>query len=154
MFVRSTRTVGTTFALALVAAVTFGEASADAKVSEPAAASAPKAVAARTEVKKPPPPRARPADNRDAYAHDLYACHPKEDLACTVVHETAKGVVVVTFRPAGAGESRVWSVVNAPAAPGATSGGTIYVVPSAAAQPVSDVRPELKLSANDAPILD
>ena len=149
MFARSTRTVVTTVALALIVAVTVGGASADAKVSEPVAPAAPKvAPAARAEVKKPAPPRARPAEDRD-----LYACHPKEDLACTVVHETAKGVVVVTFRPTGAGEARVWSVVNAPAAPGATSGGTIYVVPSAA-QPASDVRPALKLSANDAPILD
>jgi len=137
-------------AVALVAALSLGRAVAYADVAG-AATPAGRATAARpAELKRTPPrPRTPAADGAS-----LYACHPKEDLSCTVIHETPKGIVVVTFRPTGAKETRVWSVVNAPAEPGsASTGGTIYVVPGEA-RPVSDVQAAPQVSENSAPILD
>jgi hypothetical protein len=154
MRIHSSRANATTVvsALALLAAVSFGHAVARADAiqpTKPAERSPGPQVAEAT--KAAPAPRARPRANDVA---SLYACHPHDDLSCTVIHETAQGIVVVTFRPTGAKETRVWSVVNAPAEPGsASAGGTIYVVPGAS-RPVSDVQPPTQFSDNSAPILD
>jgi hypothetical protein len=148
MFARSRRTVVMTLALTLFAALALGGQRAQAKAPVPAAAM-PKAAAPRADAKKIAT-RPRAADDSS-----LYTCHPGEDLSCTVIHETAKGVVVVTFRPSGAKETREWSVVNEPSTPGgASDGGTIYIVPSAGAQPISDVHRGAQSSSNNAPILD
>jgi hypothetical protein len=147
MINRSTRVDVTIVAsaVALVAAL-FGQAAAYADVAEAAPLNG-----SRLAKLKHTPPHTRVPTTDGA---SLYACHPKDDLSCTVIRETAKGIVVVTFRPTGAKETRVWSVVNAPAQPGSGStGGTIYVVPGAA-RPVSDVQPPTQFSDNGAPILD
>jgi hypothetical protein len=147
MFARSRRAVATSVALTLIATLAVGEQHAHAKSPAPAA---PKVAAPRASDTQKVAARPRAADDRE-----LYTCHPGEDLSCTVIHETAKGVVVVTFRPVGAKELREWTVVNEPATPGGgSSGGTIYIVPTAEAQPVSDVHPRARISSNDAPILD
>jgi hypothetical protein len=148
MLVRSARTLAMTLTFALVAVLGAADRPAHAKDAEPKAAPAKAAPAPSSEVKKAPP---RPRATNDS---DLYACHPKQDLACTIVHETANGVVVVTFRPSGAKNARVWSVVNAGAAPAAdAAGGTIYIVPKD--EPArSDNGLPIQLSSNDSPILD
>ena len=142
-------------ALALGAALLGPASSARAEGSPPPAPPA-RAVAPRApDVKRTPPPPAPPARARSAVARSLYGCHPGEDLACTVIHETAEGVVVVTFRPTGTKDARVWSVVNAPAESNAgSSGGTIYIVPGGSARQVSEVQPAVMLSTNGAPIID
>jgi hypothetical protein len=96
-----------------------------------------------------PPPAPRPPDP--------YRCHPKEDIACTVVRETARGMVIVTLRPSAA-KSRpaAWSVVSGPP-PGIpeAAGGTVYVVPTI--QWPSEARTSqqpIVATANGAPILD
>jgi hypothetical protein len=149
MIARSFRTAAATFTLSTavaLAALAVGQADAIAKDMEPAPAAS-KPAAPRAETAKKVPPRAPATDDRNPYA-----CHPKQDLACTVVHETAQGIVVVTFRPSGVKEPHVWSVVNAPGA--ASAGGTIYIVPGADAQPVSELRAPVRVSANFSPIID
>jgi hypothetical protein len=130
----------------LVAVLAVVPARAHAKDASPPAAArkaeAPSAVDKRKATPRPP---------RDA-ADGLYGCRLQEDLACTVVHETAKGVVVVTFQPAGMRDGRTWSVVNVPTGGASTSGGTIYIVPEAT-QPTPE-RPPLRVSSNNALILD
>jgi hypothetical protein len=101
----------------------------------------------RTAEAKPP---GHPAPAAVASDSDPYRCHPNEDVACTVVRETAQGLVIATFRGRPE-EGGSWTVVSSPP-PGApyTPGGTVYVVPSiprtAAAQP--------PLPPNGAPIID
>ena len=108
----------------------------------------------RASVPRREPRRAATADN------DVYGCHPNEDLACTVVRETAAGMTIVTMRPGGAGSPPAsWSVVSGtPAGASAYPGGIIYVVPTVPTRP-----PRFEpgagqrdgfLTANDAPILD
>jgi hypothetical protein len=133
-------------ALALGAVLLGPQAAARADGSPPAAppvrAAAPRAAAIKH---APPPARARDAD-----ASSLYGCSPGQDLACTVIHETAQGIVVVTFRPTNVKNAPNWSVVNAPAETNAgSSGGTIYIVPGSSRQ-LSAVT----LSTNGAPIID
>lgn len=64
-------------------------------------------------------------------------CRPEEDIACTVVRETAQGVLIVTYRAsaatggAAASERKTWAVVSgAPAGASSANAGTVYVVPS------------------------
>ena len=91
---------------------------------------------------------------------DAYRCHPSEDIACTVVRETAHGVTVMTMR-AGRSPSQAaaWSVVRG-APPGAVAypGGIIYVVPttppaSSEYQALAQT-PEFVYTANNSPILE
>jgi hypothetical protein len=137
-------------AFALVATLYIGQevARADAPAPTPPAQGA---AARKAATKHSPPVRAHEASAGD---QSLYACHPKEDLSCTVIHETTQGIVVVTFRPTGAKEKREWSVVNAPAeASESSTGGTIYVVPGSA--PTATVaQPTTRFSENNTPILD
>ena len=108
-----------------------------------------------TSVPTPPqPPPPLPAAPRPP---NPYGCHPKEDIACTVVHETAQGMVIVTLRPAAA-KSRpaVWSVVSGPP-PGTpeAAGGTVYVVPTIQWPSVARAsRPPVMASEDGTPILD
>jgi hypothetical protein len=134
-------------AFALVVPLCVGQAVARADAPAPTAQGA----ARKSAIKHSPPGRAHEASGDDL---SLYACHPNDDLSCTVIHETAKGIVVVTFRPTGAKEKREWSVVNAPAeASGSSTGGTIYVVPGSA--PTATVaQPATHSSENNTPILD
>jgi hypothetical protein len=135
-------------AFALVVTLSVGQAIARADAPAPAA---PASAAPKAAIKHSPPARAHGATADD---QSLYACHPKEDLSCTVIHETPQGIVVVTFRPSGAKEKREWSVVNAPAeGSGSSTGGTIYVVPGSA--PTATVaQPTAHSSDSSAPILD
>jgi len=64
-------------------------------------------------------------------------CRPDEDIACTVVRETAQGVLIVTYRAAAstaggaASERKTWAIVSGtPAGASSASAGTVYVVPS------------------------
>jgi hypothetical protein len=106
------------------------------------------------------PPDARPAAGSDLDAPER--CRPEQDIACTIVRETRRGVVVVTFRPAAAGlERAAWSVISgAPAggSAGGTPGGTIYVVPALAQNQTPPPSPNsLALNIplpNGAPIID
>jgi hypothetical protein len=144
------RTTALVHAFTLVATLSIGQAVARADAPAPTPAGE-GAAARRAGVKHSPAARAHEGATDD---QTLYTCHPKEDLSCTVIHETTRGIVVVTFRPTGAREKRVWSVVNAPAEPSsASTGGTIYVVP-ATSRPVSDVQPTTQISENSSPILD
>ena len=146
---RRAHTTALVHAFALVVTLTIGQAVARADATAPAALAP---AARKPAVKRTPPARAHETSVDD---QSLYACHPKEDLSCTVIHETPQGIVVVTFRPTGAKEKREWSVVNAPAeaSAGPSAGGTIYVVPGAA--PTATVaQPTTRSSDNNTPIID
>jgi hypothetical protein len=104
-----------------------------------------------------PPPQPAPPPPVAPRPPDPYRCHPKEDIACTVVRETARGLVIVTLRPS-ATKSRpaAWSVVSGPP-PGMpeAAGGTVYVVPTI--QWLSEARSSQRpvvATANEAPIID
>jgi hypothetical protein len=108
------------------------------------------APAVATPVAATPPPRRPPARLASA-GGDQYRCHPDEDIACTIVRETSRGLVISTVRPIRTQGS--WSVVSGvPAGSEMVTGGTIYVVPSAAA--VTRDRDESITYPNGAPILD
>jgi hypothetical protein len=84
---------------------------------------------------------------------DPYRCQA-DDVACTVVRETTRGLVVVTLRPQGTtARPAVWSVVSG-TPPGADEalGGTVYVVPTTRPEPRAELPPPG--AANGAPILD
>src|SRR4051794_4108136 len=58
-----------------------------------------------------PLPVAPPAGPPD----DTGRCHPQEDIACTVVRETARGTVIVTVRSFGGSAtapSPSWTVIS------------------------------------------
>ncbi|HEY2730995.1 MAG TPA: hypothetical protein VGK52_13720 [Polyangia bacterium] len=153
MSARSPRVDFTSFAgvLALGAALLGPQAAARADESPPAAPPARAAAPRAAELKHAPPaPPAAPRPRR-AETRTVDGCHPGEDLACTVIHETADGVIVMTFRPTNAKNAPNWSVVNEPAEGNAgSSGGTIYIVPSGGSRQLSSVT----LSTNGAPIID
>jgi len=100
------------------------------------------------------PRRANPGDS------DAYRCHPNEDIACTVVRETAQGMTIVTMRPGGQASSAAsWSVVSGtPAGATAFPGGIIYVVPTVSPAPpqfqAMAQTQEPTYTANNAPILE
>jgi hypothetical protein len=89
-------------------------------------------------------------------------CRPEEDIACTVVRETAQGVLIVTYRASATGtaatERKTWAVVSgAPAGASAASAGTVYVVPSLPQNQVAATGHSLAVTAslpNGAPILE
>lgn len=91
---------------------------------------------------------------------DAYRCHPNEDIACTVVRETARGVTVTTMRPGRSpSQAASWSVVRG-APPGAVAypGGIIYVVPTTSPAPSAfqglAETIESAYTANNSPILE
>jgi hypothetical protein len=94
---------------------------------------------------------------------DPYRCHPNEDIACTVVRETAQGMTIVTLRPGRPAmpmSAASWSVVGG-APPGGTAypGGIIYVVPTAPIVPpqfqaLAQTQEPAFTTANYAPILE
>ena len=55
----------------------------------------------------------RSAEARGDGSDNLYRCHVEEDSACTIVRQTGRGLVVVSYRPQGgvvdAGQG--WSVI-------------------------------------------
>jgi hypothetical protein len=83
------------------------------------------------------------------HADRSYGCRPAEDISCTIVRETADGVVIVTQRPPGSSvPAPAWSVVSGPPPDGAQhAGGTIYVVPATKSAPT-------EVASITAPILD
>jgi hypothetical protein len=90
-------------------------------------------------------------------AADSYACHPTEDVACTIVRETADGTVIVTMHPAGTmAPVPTWSVVSGSPPGGSRAGGTIYVVPAvnAVTEASIGIGQPLMVTANGAPILE
>lgn len=131
---RGARTL--TFAMALALALTLAVADRTAATEAPPMPS---------ETAKPAGKAAAPSEKRASDARTpkkvsgaaaeedaAYRCRPDEDIACTVVRETAQGVLIVTFRPAGtAQERKTWAVVSGtPTGVQAAGGGTVYVVPS------------------------
>jgi hypothetical protein len=65
---------------------------------------------------------------------DLYRCHVEEDSACTIVRQTPRGLVVVSYRPqaAAVNTGEGWSVLVTDAA-GVTESvrpGTVTIVPA------------------------
>ncbi|MDB4980438.1 MAG: hypothetical protein JWM82_1190 [Myxococcales bacterium] len=118
----------------------------------PVARAEPARTAVKQEAARPAAPN-RPAPAPKAQTDAPYGCHPGRDLSCTVIHETASGVVVVTFRPTRAKTAHAWSVVNVPERSGnEPAGGTIYIVP--ASQPAPQVSSSMMFSANESPIID
>ena len=103
-------------------------------------------------------PKKQPATSAQAAADDdPYRCHPSEDVACTIVRETAHGTLIVTMRPAGpAAPTPAWMVISGtPPTIGPHPGGTVYVVPSATfADPPSPGHQVALMPANGAPILE
>ncbi|HEY2902617.1 MAG TPA: hypothetical protein VGL59_18675 [Polyangia bacterium] len=74
----------------------------------------------------------RSAEARGDATDALYRCHLDEDTACTIVRQTARGVVVLTYRPPGVvPSSSSWSVViNEPTGASQTvRPGTVTIVP-------------------------
>jgi hypothetical protein len=106
------------------------------------------------------PPR-REARRPATADNDAYRCHPNEDIACTVVRETATGMTIMTMRPGGGiAPPSSWSVVSG-TPPGASAypGGIIYVVPTTPTgaprfEAGTGERDGMLATANDAPILD
>lgn len=114
----------------------------------------------------------RSAEARGDGGDNLYRCHLDEDSACTIVRQTGRNLVVVTYRPVGAAPDAgpIWSVVITDAA-GATQTprpGTVTIVPvdapsaARAAPPVSTTPPPFASSPppvgpalpNSAPIIE
>jgi hypothetical protein len=89
-------------------------------------------------------------------ADDAYRCHPSDDIACTVVRETAEGLVIATLRGPGAHtDPPNWSVVSGvPPAPVNGARGTVYVVPTATFTPAYHGGSMPLPLPNGAPILD
>jgi hypothetical protein len=88
----------------------------------------------------------RSAQARSDADESLYRCHLDEDSACMVVRQTARGLVVVSYRPPGrADAAKNWSVVvNDPGGGSHTVGaGTVYVVPAgpSSAKAVAETAP-------------
>ena len=84
-------------------------------------------------------------------------CRPDEDIACTVVRETAQGVLIVTYRAsaraagASASERKTWAVVSgAPAGASSATAGTVYVVPSLPQNQVAATSPATGLAPGHA----
>ncbi|HEX3695190.1 MAG TPA: hypothetical protein VH374_07355 [Polyangia bacterium] len=74
----------------------------------------------------------RSAEARGDATDALYRCHLDEDTACTIVRQTAQGVVILTYRPPGiASSTSSWSVViNEPTgASQIVRPGTVTIVP-------------------------
>ncbi len=98
---------------------------------------------------------AAPAAPRPA-ADNPYRCNPSQDLACTIVRETAQGTLIVTMRQKGhSAVAPAWVVISgAPPSSGPHLGGTVYVVPnsSESAQPIP--QQAAAIASNGAPILD
>jgi hypothetical protein len=102
-----------------------------------------------------------PADAR-ADGDASSRCRPDEDIACTVIRETAQGVLIVTYRASATGaaatERKTWAVVSgAPAGAPAASAGTVYVVPSLPQNQVAATGHSATATAalpNGAPILE
>jgi hypothetical protein len=124
------------------------------KIDKPAAIPGPAHVVADPARREP---RRAPAQDNDPYR-----CHPNEDIACTVVRETAQGLTIITLRPgrpATPMSAASWSVVGS-APPGGTAypGGIIYVVPTVPTAPPQfqalAQTQELFTTANYAPILE
>jgi hypothetical protein len=120
-------------------------------------AAIPAAARAAADPARREPRRAAAQDN------DPYRCHPNEDIACTVVRETAQGMTIVTVRPGRPAmpmSAASWSVVGA-APPGGTAypGGIIYVVPTVQTVPpqfqaLAQTQEPAFSTANYAPILE
>jgi len=75
----------------------------------------------------------RSAQARGEADESLYRCHLDEDSACMVVRQTARGLVVVSYRPPGrADAAQNWSVVVNDSGGGShtVGAGTVYVVPT------------------------
>jgi hypothetical protein len=89
-------------------------------------------------------------------AENPYRCNPSQDIACTIIRETAQGTLIVTMRQRGhSAVAPTWVVISgAPPSSGPHLGGTVYVVPnsSESAQPVSEQA--AAIASNGAPILD
>ena len=98
---------------------------------------------------------AAPAAPRPA-AENPYRCNPSQDIACTVIRETAQGTLIVTMRQRGhSAVAPAWVVISgAPPSPGPHLGGTVYVVPNSteSAQPIP--QQAAMIESNGAPILD
>jgi hypothetical protein len=109
------------------------------------------------------PARREPRRAAAVQDSDPYRCHPNEDIACTVVRETAQGMTIVTLRPGRPAmpmSAASWSVVGA-APPGGTAypGGIIYVVPTVPTVPpqfqaLAQTQEPAFTTANYAPILE
>jgi hypothetical protein len=119
-------------------------------------ASAPKPAPLKTVTFKPAPLKTVTLKPAPPATDDPYRCHPSADIACTVVRETADGLVIATLRGPGVREDAPnWSVVSgAPPAPATTARGTVYVVPTATFTPAYHDGPLPMPLANGAPILD
>jgi len=108
--------------------------------------------------KKAAPATVHPAPPAPAEADDAYRCHPSEDVACTIIRETAQGTLIVTMRPGGASSAApAWTVISgAPPTLGPHPGGTVYVVPNASpsSETASWAHEAALMPANGAPILE
>ena len=108
----------------------------------------------------------RPAQARGEAADTMYRCHPDEDMACTIVRQTGRALIVLTYRPSGAEIGQPWSVmINDPGgASQIVRPGTVTIVPNEVAQgkTLVDCAPPMPLPApagggplpNGAPIID
>jgi hypothetical protein len=98
----------------------------------------------------------QPVAPHPAAAEDAYRCHPNEDIACTVVRETAAGTMIVTYRPAArSATTPAWMIVSGPPpSAGPQPGGTIYVVPTSTREPAPLPQQAALMYVNGAPILD
>ena len=89
----------------------------------------------------------RPAEARGDGGEGLYQCHPDEDSACTIVRQTARGLVVVSYRARGAvlDAGQGWTVVVTDAAGNTQTvkPGTVTIIPRDAPPPAaaSDAAP-------------
>jgi hypothetical protein len=84
-------------------------------------------------------------------------CHLAEDIACTIVRETADGTLIVTIHPGGmSAPAPAWSVISgAPPGTWTRTGGTIYVVPTLTMVSNAGGGDQAVLvTANGAPILE
>jgi len=99
---------------------------------------------------------AAPVAPRPAAADDPYRCRPSEDVACTVVRETAQGTLIVTMRPARhSAVAPAWVVISgSPPSAGPHPGGTVYVVPNSPADGQTVPHQAALIPPNGAPILD
>ncbi len=123
-----------------------------ARAAEPVSIPAGGQTAEHPAPKKAPP--ALPAPRRARVDPD--GCQPAQDIACTVVRETAQGTLIVTMRRTGpAARPPAWIVVSGvPPTAGAHPGGTVYVVPNGPAEPPHADREAAVIAPNGAPILD
>jgi hypothetical protein len=94
-----------------------------------------------------------PAQVRPSGDEGLPSCH-RHDISCTVVHETSRGLIVITVRPRGREKDGRWSVVTtANPREAAETGQLIYVLPQDAGN-ASNLGSRVEVSANQAPIID